>query len=139
MKRIPVYAGIVGMLMITGCDILSLNVVRVSLVNNSDYDVEATLLIHDQQEIPEVLLKEIGEQLEFIVPAGNTVSFWRDCDDLQAIMIEDADLLLIGELGPETDTGVLRDGDDFNCGSQIIFTFTHSDVILDFNVSTSVL
>ena len=35
MKRLPVYAGIVGMLVMSGCDILSLNVVRVSLINNS--------------------------------------------------------------------------------------------------------
>jgi hypothetical protein len=46
--------------------------------------------------------------------------------------------MVVGEIGPETDTGVLRDGDDFGCGDRITFTFDHSAVIVDFDVTVDV-
>ena len=33
---------------------------------------------------------------------------------------------------------VLRDGDDFRCGDTFVFTFDHSLVLVDFDVSVSV-
>ncbi|UCE59506.1 MAG: hypothetical protein JSU63_18935 [Phycisphaerales bacterium] len=135
MMRAIQCAVVVGLVFLAGCDILALNMVHVSLVNSSDYDVEVELYISDQQELPEVLLTELGDELQYTISAGQTVSFSRDCDELQAIMIEDADLQVIGGIGPEASTGVLRDGDDFNCGSFITFTFDHSDEILDFDIT----
>jgi len=138
MKRAATLAVVAGMLLAAGCDLLGFNTVLVSLVNTSTFDVEATLYIDDEQDIPEFLLTEIGEEIEFTIPAGQTVTFARDCDELQAIVIDDADLLVIGGAGPETSTNVLRDGDEFRCGSQIIFTFSHSAAVFDFDVSVSV-
>ena len=73
-----------------------------------------------------------------LVGDDDTRSFTQSCDDLQAIMIEDADLQIIGGIGPEANTDVLRDGDDFGCGDTIVFTFDHSDLIFDFEIEVDV-
>jgi hypothetical protein len=126
---------------VAGCDAIDIifgaTTVTVSLVNDADYTVEVELYIDDEQEIPKFLLTET-DKLSYSIPAGETRSFTRDCEDLQAIIIDDADLMIIGGLGPDADTDVFRDGDDFDCGDTIIFTFDHSDVIVDFNISTEV-
>ena len=110
----------------------------VVLVNNSDFDVEVVLFYDDDQNILEALLTDVGQEMQITLAAGEQSTFSRDCDDLQAIIIEDADLLLIGQLGPEANTDVLRDGDDFGCGDTITFTFDHSDVLLDFDISVAI-
>ena len=127
---------------LSGCDavgdLIGPSTVRVRLVNNGQFDVEGTLFYGDQQDLPKIVLTEFGEELDFIVPSGGSNTFLRACDDLQAIVIEDADLLIIGDLGPETSSGVLRDGDDFSCGDTIVFTFDHSAILVDFDVTVSV-
>jgi hypothetical protein len=111
----------------------------VRLVNNGAYAVQVELFISDQQEIPEVLLiADDDNREEFTVGAGDVVTFSRDCDDLQAIIIHDADLQVIGQAGADTRTEVLRDGDDFGCGDTINFIFDHSELIVDFDVDVSV-
>jgi len=127
---------------VTGCDVilalLSSSTVTVSLVNNSDYAVRVSLYIDDEQLTPEILMTELGTESVYTIPAGQTTTFVKTCDALQAIIIDDADLLVVGGLGPEANSGVLRDDDDFSCGDTIIFTFDHSAAILDFDVSSSV-
>ena len=119
--------------------IFSPRVVTVVLDNQSpDFDVNVVLFTSDQQDIPEDLIDDLGDRDEFRLAPGDRVQFSRDCDDLQAIMIDDADLLVIGQIGPEDDTGVLRDGDDFGCGDRITFTFTHTDNVFDFHIETAV-
>ena len=107
----------------------------VVLVNNSDFAVEVKLFYDDDQNILEALLTEIGEEMTLTIGAGEQRTFSRDCDDLQAIIIEDADLLLVGQLGPEVKTDVLRDGNEFGCGDTITFTFEHSDALFDFSIT----
>ncbi|MCH7884473.1 MAG: hypothetical protein IIC01_04415, partial [Planctomycetes bacterium] len=51
---------------------------------------------------------------------------------------DDADLLILGDIGPEANSDVLRDGDDFSCGDTIVFTFDHSGILVDFDVIVSV-
>lgn len=125
-----------------GCDalldFLQPRLVTVRLVNNGSFPVEVLLLYSSEQDIPEELLSEVGDEVQVTIPAGETTTFSRSCDDLQAIIIEDADLMVIGQIGPEAGTGVLRDGDEFGCGDTIIFTFDHSDILVDFDVSTDV-
>ena len=135
-------------LALTGCDVLigiiTPTTVTVSLVNASDYDVDAKIFISDEQGLPEFLLTElaseihIGDELDFVIPAGETATFTRSCDKLQAIVVDDADLLVLVGLGPEAGSDVLRDGDDFRCGDIIIFTFSHSQAMLDFHITTLV-
>ncbi len=139
MKKLLMAAlGLVGTV---GCgaviDLAQPDTTAVELVNDGEFDVDVTLYISDNQETIEELLTETGTKLEYWVPAGDTVRFSRDCDVLQAIVIENAELMLVGEIGPETGSEVLRDGSDFFCGDTIVFTFTHSGAIVDFDVSTS--
>ena len=124
---------------LAGCDSL-LGLLRprettVVPINSGDFDVEVELFYDDDQNILEALLTEIGEEMTLTIGAGEQRTFSRDCDDLQAIIIEDADLLLIGQLGPEVKTDVLRDGNEFGCGDTITFTFQHSDAIFDFSIT----
>ncbi len=123
-----------------GCDaLLGLvlpSTVAVSLVNQSAlFNIEVTLLHHDDDDVLEVIFNQVGTEEEFTIGPGQVTTFLRDCDDLQAIMIDDADLRIVGGVGPETDTGILRMGEDFECGDTLVFTFTHSDALLDFDVS----
>ncbi len=122
-----------------GCDslvgLLRPSETMIVLANDSDFDVEIVLFYDDDQNILELLLTEIGEEMRLTIGAGEQITFKRDCDDLQAIIIDDADLLLIGQLGPEVKTDVLRDGNEFGCGDTITFTFDHSDAIFDFSIT----
>ena len=134
---------IVGLLLpLAGCDafpgVIIGDQVRVMLVNDGDFDVEIVIYIDDNQNIPKALLTENGTKLEYTVEPGETRTFLRDCDDLQAIIIDDADLQVVGGAGPETNTDVLRDGDDFGCRDTIVFTFDHTWVLIDFDVTVEV-
>lgn len=125
-----------------GCGLLDAlfgpSLTTVVLRNDGDFVVDVVLYVGDQQEVPEDVLKATGDKLEFSIPPGDFATFARDCDDLQAIVIDQAELNIIGEIGPKTDTGVLRDGTDFHCGSTINFTFDHGPTFTDFAVTTTV-
>ncbi len=125
-----------------GCEslvgLLRPRVTTIVLANDSDFDVEIVLFYDEDQNILELLLTEIGAEMRLTIGAGEQSAFSRDCDDLQAIIIDDADLLLIGQLGPEVKTDVLRDGNEFGCGDTVTFTFEHSDAIFDFSIAVSV-
>lgn len=141
-RMLALLLGGVGLPLLTGCpfliDLLRPRTTTVRLVNEGAFPVEVELYYDDDQEIPEALLRETGTRREFTLDPGQVASFSDDCDDLQAVMIDDADLRIVGGIGPETDTGVLRDGDEFGCGDVITFTFDHSEIIVDFDVTFSV-
>ena len=124
-----------------GCDALSLielpRITTVRLVNNGEFDVLAGVAFSDEEDMPEAILEE-DDDLEFTIGPGQTRTFTRSCDDLRAIMVSHAELQIIGGVGPEADSGVVREDEDFSCGDVITFTFTHSDLIVDFDVSSSV-
>lgn len=129
-------AGAVLAMLSSGCGLLSPSSVTVNLVNNGDFAVEVQIFVHSDQNVLETLIDDVGEELNFSVPAGSTVTFARDCDDLQAIIIEDADLQILGGLiTPDANTEVLRDGSDFGCGDTLTFTFTHPDLALSLNIA----
>ena len=126
---------------LASCDALSLllpTTVTVRLVNNSEFPVEVKLYTSDTQEFLDFVLTELGDERNYTIPAGETVTFTEACDDLQAIVIDDADLQVLGGIGPEATSDELHDGDDFGCGDTITFTFSHSANILDFDVTDSV-
>ncbi len=141
MTRTLLAAGIVGSLLVAGCgplsNLLGGSLTTVRLVNDGSYPITVELYIHDDQNVLESLITSVGERITVTVEAGESETITRDCDDLQAIIITDADLNVLGSIGPETDTGVYRDGSDFNCGDTLVFTFTHSLLLLDFDVSFS--
>ena len=124
-----------------GCDAVSAIIaakgVTVELVNNGDFDVEAKMFYYDDQDVIESLLEEIGTEVNLTVQPGKSTAFSQDCDDFQAFFLENAELRVIGAIGPEASTDVLRDGDEFRCGDTIVLTFDHSDLLLDFDVTIS--
>lgn len=110
----------------------------VRLVNNSDFDVRVTVVYDDEQDTPRAALVEFGNALEFTLAPGESTSFSRDCDQIQAITLDNAELRVVGGFGPSFDSDVFRDGDDFGCGDVIEFTFDHSDVLVDFDAEIAV-
>jgi hypothetical protein len=136
-----VFVAVLGALC-AGCEaiigFLQPRTVTVRLVNDGDFAVNVRLFFDDDQDLPRSVLTEDGTELRYTIAAGETATFARSCDDLQAVVIDDADLLIVGEIGPEADTNVLRDGDDFGCGDTIVFTFDHSNLLVDFDVSVAV-
>lgn len=121
---------VVTIVAVAGCgslgsllDVLQPSVTRVQLVNDGDYAVEVELVYGGDQNALESILTSLGEKVEVTVQAGQTYSFSVDCEELQAIVIENAALQVLGGIGPETDTDVYRDGDDFGCGDTLTFRF----------------
>jgi hypothetical protein len=108
----------------------------VELENNADGTLQVTVFFDDDQNILEDLL-ENQEQVSFTIPQGESRSFSRDCEDLQAVKVE-ADVQLVGGLGPSDSTGVFRDGSDFGCGDTLHFTFTSVAVPADLNIDFEV-
>ncbi len=124
----------------SGCGLIG-NITRttsIELRNDGEFDVELDMYIYDEQLAPLGVIIADGEHIETIIEPGESRAFIRPCDDLQAVVIVDADLDVVGSIGPSVSTGVLRDGDDFSCGSLIRFTFDHSSVLIDFDVDIDV-
>ena len=151
MRRIVASICAVGLLVSVGCDglpfLLFSNSVTVTLVNETGSSVDAELFLSDEQDIPRSLLLEVdnnfvdelGERVDvFLLPGGRS-SFFRSCDDLQAIVVGDADLNVLGGLGPDASSDVVRDGSDFGCGDEIQFIFRTGGNLLDFDVDVVVV
>ncbi len=143
MRRTWSYLGCALILMgLAGCEQLAAFFgparTTVRLVNNADFDVEVVLFYGSEQLVPEDVLTATGTRVEVTLSPGEVTSFSRECENLQAIIVDDADLQVIGGGGPDARTEVQRDGTDFNCGDTITFTFDHSVVVVDFDVTVAV-
>lgn len=125
----------VPLLIASGCNVILPDLITVVLVNEGSFTVDVRLYTHDEQDVPESLIDDVGDERLFSIPAGQTVTFNADCDDLQAIMIADADLRVAGNVGPEASTGVFRDGSDFNCRDTLQFTFSHPPFPTELNIA----
>jgi hypothetical protein len=110
----------------------------VQLINNTDFVVRVRLFYHDNQLYPRALIEELGQELNFTIPAGATRSFGRDCYDVQAIFIENAELVIVGDVGPSRDTRVYHDGTDFACGDTLVFSFTQPALPTELNIAFSI-
>ena len=120
----------------TVADVLVNDGITVILQNASDdYEVQVELYYDDFQDVPEDALTGLNRPRNYTIDPGAAVTFTKECEDLQAIIIDDADLLIIGEIGPETSTDVLRDGTHFDCNDTLTFTFDHSELVVDFDVT----
>jgi hypothetical protein len=147
MKRAMfVVLGVALLNMTAGCgaigtiiDVFEPSETTVSMVNNGDHPVEVLLYYDDEQDAPEDFIEEFGTERQFTVEAGTQESFTLSCEELQAVFIENAELNVVGEIGPEAATSVQRDGEEFNCGDTIIFTFDHSAVLTDFDIVVEVV
>lgn len=111
---------------------------RVVLRNDGKFSVNATLFVSSDEGISNDALTSVGTKIEYSIPPGESRSFDRNCADMRAIVIDEAQLDVVGGGGPTAHTDVLRDGADFNCRSTIEFVFDHSDIVLDFHITTTV-
>lgn len=109
----------------------------VTLRNTTNFPVDVELFYDEQQDIPEILLEEVGTQLSFSIPAGGAESFSRSCEDLQAIFINDADMRIAPGISPESSTRVFREPDDFTCGDTLTFTFVQNALGTQLNINFS--
>lgn len=133
----PFLLGLVVLLcMGNGCPFsLSPDKTRVRLVNNAAFPVNVRIYYAGQQNILEALLETVGTKYEATIAPGGTEYFSRDCDELQAITIQEAKLVIVGDIGPSTDSPVYRDGTDFGCGDTLTFTFTQPALPTDITVT----
>lgn len=134
MKRIVgLTLAFVGLLPLVGCgwltNLLSPTHVTVRLVNNTNFPLTVELRLGSDQNVLEALLASAGQEVNVTLGAGQTTTFTRPCDDLQAIMVNRADLDMGLGLGPSQKSGVYRDGNHFNCGDTLVFTFTQPNVL----------
>ena len=127
---------------IPACDAISAillqETVTVQLVNASSFAVDGVLYYDDDQQLPDLLVTELGTEVTFNVAAGQTRILVLPCDDLQVVLIDNANLQALAGLGPDANTDGLRDGSDFSCGDTIVYTFSHSAAILDFAIDTDI-
>jgi len=110
----------------------------VTLVNNGDFDVIATVAFSDDPNISESDLIDSGSEIELTIPANDTRSFRRGCLSMRAVMVENAELQVIGGFGPSTRSEVIREGQgnpQMICQGFLSFTFDHNDSTLDFDVT----
>lgn len=143
MKRsaiMPYALAAVSLVVFPGCEALvglvTTSTVTVTLQNDSDqFPVAATIFYDDEEDTLKLLVIEFGESQDFSVPAGESRSMTRSCDDLRGLVLEDADLLIVSGLGPETDSDLLRIGSDFECGDEVVFTFSHEIIPLNLRLN----
>lgn len=112
--------------------------VIVTLVNDGDFDVDATIAFSSDPNISEADLIASGTEIELTIPPGESRSIRRDCLELRAVMIETAELQVIGGFGPTTQSEVIREGQgspQVFCQGFVTFTFDHNDSLVDFDVT----
>jgi hypothetical protein len=90
---------------VVGCGaipgILFPEVTTVRLINNANFPVEFELFYGDDENTLEVFLVEFGERVPGTLQPGDSTSISDDCDNLRAVIINDADLRVIGGIGPK--------------------------------------
>ncbi|RMF73922.1 MAG: hypothetical protein D6744_15105 [Planctomycetota bacterium] len=138
-RRIAAAAlSVVCSLSLAGCPLVGVPITTVVLDNQATFPVEVVMYVGPDQNVLRDVLTAFGEEITVTVPAGATRVIRRNCDELQAVVIDNAKLLVLGGIGPEEDTQVLRDGSDFGCGDTIRFTFTDSALFTNLDISTSI-
>ena len=93
------------------------------------------LYVGSSQYTTKDLLRLFGDEIQRTLLANETTTIRLDCDNLQAVFIDNAAVNIIGGLGPEEEGDLLLDGTDFGCGDTIRLTFTYTVFNLDINVS----
>lgn len=136
MKRVLILA-MLGLIMVplgAGCFGLA-DQTTVNMVNNTQYPVSIRLYYDDDQNLPQSLIELDGTEMRFTVASGQTYTFSRTCEDLQAIFIKDADMIIAPGISPEANTRVYREPGDFGCGHTLTFTFTQNALGTNLSIS----
>lgn len=118
-----------------GCPSLT-RTTSVEMVNATGGLLEVELLYGSNQNTPEAVLEQTGNEVEFTIPNGESRRFTRDCNDIQAVRVR-GNVRLVAGLGPSRTSRVYRDGSDFRCGDLIEFTFTTPTIPTELEISFS--
>lgn len=108
---------------------------EVQLLNQTEFPVEVRLFYGDDQNLPEELLEAIGTEVTVTVNPGGSFTFSRDCEELQALFIEDAEIRVAPGISPDAATDVFREPDDFGCGDTLSFAFTANATNTDLDIT----
>jgi hypothetical protein len=119
---------------LTGCPESQTTVI---LDNRTPFEVDVELYYDENQNILEDLIDDLGTRMTFTLAANETQTFSLPCEDLQAIRITDADMNILLGVGPEAETGLYHEPDDFTCGDTLTFTFTADQLGTDLDISFS--
>lgn len=106
--------------------------VTISFVNgSSDFDLQINYFYSDDKNINQdvLVLPVINEEGNETIMPGSTFTFSDSCDNLQAFIVNDAELQAALS-SPNRSTGVLRIDSDFSCGDRVVFTFTPGSLVL---------
>ena len=82
------------------------------LANETGFAVDVRLFYADQQELPKEIIEADGTEVSVTVAAGATFTITRNCDDLQAIFIDNATLLDLFRRGRRRTTRETHVDDD---------------------------
>jgi hypothetical protein len=107
-------------------DALGPSTTTVTLVNSGSGTLTVQIFTGTNQNASDFELEGFGDEQNITVPANSTRTFSLPCDDLQALLVADADVDIFAGIGPSADLDVLRDGTDFNCGDTVTLTFTYT-------------
>lgn len=119
-------------------EIIPEDAVTITLINDSpEFPIRVTVAFDD--EIAPLAFFSRGDERTFLIEAGESVSFWEDCDDIRVVSVDDADLLIPDRTNEGTESALLNQGLDYGCGDEIRFRFDHSDRIRDFDVNVRIL
>lgn len=97
----------------------------VAFVNDTVFPIQVVAIYSDESLLSEELLNEFGQRVELEIGPGETRTFSRPCRNFEALLVE-GELDVLGNIGPEESTGVLRNGQDFDCKDVLVFRFTAS-------------
>jgi hypothetical protein len=142
MKRVSVLLLTTTLLLAAGCslnisldDLFGNGTTTVQLVNTGDFDIDVVLYIGEDEDAAESILTTFGDRIELTIPANQIASFSRDSEDIRAIVIDNAEINIIGGIGPEEDTRVYRERDDFSEGDTLVFTFSYEALPIDLDIT----
>lgn len=123
---------------VVGTQEIPRDAVTVTLINDStEFAVRVTVAFDD--DVVFLAIFGRGDERTFLIEPGESVSFWEKCDDIRIVSVDDADLLIPDRANEGTDSPLLNEGLDYECGDEIRFRFDHSARIDDFDVSVRIL
>lgn len=116
----------------------NLGATSIRLVNNGTFNISVTIVYDENANVPDSDIGNQGTTSTYDVAPGQTKDIPPiPCPIIKAVKVLDATLQTGGSNPPHTHSETFREGPDYACGDRVIFTFTHSILLVDFSVEES--